>query len=234
MIKNKKQSMIVIGAFILALICYLLFLKDIKIIAKINSFVVPILIVIIIIIGLKNINIIDINNVGKNIIVDYIYFWIVKAVLYTSYNLILLIPVLINLKKLIKNKKHILIVSVFTGLIIFIISFLCYLLLVNVDISFLKLEMPLVYVIKKFYSKYKNIYGIIILISIFTTAILIGKSFLGNICTNKKYYQPIATILCISSVLVSNFGFSSLVKILFPLFGYLGLLQIIIIVNKRI
>ena len=223
-----------IGAFILALICYMLFLRDIKIIAKINSFIVPILILFIIIIGFKNVNKVGMNNIGKNIIVDYSFSWIIKAVLYASYNLILLIPVLINLKKLIKNKKHITIVSVLTGFIFFNISLLNYLLLVNVDISFLKLEMPIVYVIKKFYVSYKYIYGIILLISIFTTAVSIGKSFLSNININKESYPQIAAIMCISSVIISNFGFSNLVKMLFPIFGYLGIVQLLLIIIATI
>ena len=224
-----------IGASMLALICYMLFLRDIKIIARINSFIVPILILFIIIIGFKNANKVEINNIGKNIIVDQSYYWIINAILYASYNLILLIPVLINLKKLIKNKKHITIVSVFTGFIFFSISLLNYLLLVNVDISFLKLEMPIVYVIKNFYVSYKYLYGIILLISIFTTAVSIGKSFLSNININinEKSYPQIAAIMCISSVIISNFGFSNLVKILFPLFGYMGIVQLILIIKFR-
>ena len=218
----------------LALICYMLFLRDIKIMARINSFIVPILILFIIIIGFKNVNKIGLNNIGKNIIVDQSYYWIIKAVLYASYNLILLIPVLINLKKLIKNKKHITIVSVFTGFIFFSISLLNYLLLVNVDISFLKLEMPIVYVIKKFYDSYKYIYGIILLISIFTTAVSIGKSFLSNININKKSYPQIAAIMCISSVIISNLGFSNLVKMLFPIFGYIGIGQLLLIIIATI
>ena len=222
-----------IGACILALISFLLFLRDIKKITNINNLVVPILILFIMFIGLKNINTIDINNVGKNIIVDYSFFWIIKTVLYASYNLILLIPVLINLRKIIKNKEHIVIISVFTGFIILIMSLLCYFLLVNVNISFLKLEMPIVYVIKEFYSKYKHIYGIIILVSIFTTAISIGKSFLNDICINKKSYPQKACILCISSVIISNFGFSNLVKFLFPIFGYLGIFQLLLIIKFK-
>ena len=61
-------------------------------------------------------------------------------------------------------------------------------------------------------------------------------SFLQNTCNNKKSYQQIAVIMCIISVLVSKIGFSNLVNMLYPLFGYLGIIQIIklIIVNKRI
>ena len=223
----------IIGACILSMMCYFLFMGDIKKITNINSLIIPILIVFIILIGIKNINTISIKDIGKNTIIDKSFFWIIKSVLYASYNLILLIPVLINMKKFIKNKKHILKVSLLTGSIILVISLLCLFLLVNVDISFLELEMPIVYVINKFFTKYKILYGIILLISIFTTAVSIGKSFLNNICINKKSYTQKAALLCITSVIVSNFGFSNLVKVLFPLFGYLGIFQILLIINTK-
>ena len=39
--------------------------------------------------------------------------------------------------------------------------------------------------------------------------------------------------MCISGVLISNIGFSKLVQMLFPLFGYLGVIQIIILLRNN-
>ena len=47
-----------------------------------------------------------------------------------------------------------------------------------------------------------------------------------QIIWSKKSYPQIAVIMCITSVLVSKIGFSNLVSILYPIFGYLGILQI--------
>ena len=77
------------------------------------------------------------------------------------------------------------------------------------------------------------IYGIVILGSIFTTAISLGISFLQNTVKNKKSYTQIALIMCITSVIISKIGFSNLVNILYPIFGYLGILQIYKIVIKK-
>ena len=85
-------------------------------------------------------------------------------------------------------------------------------------------------------SKISNIlstmYGFVILSSIFTTSISLGGSFLQNIASNKKSYTQIAIIMCITSLLISKIGFSNLVNILYPIFGYLGLIQIYKIVKK--
>ena len=83
-------------------------------------------------------------------------------------------------------------------------------------------------VISRYFSKFKTIYAFIILSSIFTTAISIGIGFLKNVCKTKKSYPQWVLFMCISSLLISNFGFSNLVKILYPIFGYLGIIQVII------
>lgn len=215
----------------MALICYIVFLRNIESITKINSIIIPILIFIIITIGIQNIIHIDSSQIGSNIQPDTSMFWILQAVIYASYNLILLLPVLVTLRKLIQNKKQIMVTSIMTGVIITIISSLTFLLLVNLEGNFAKIEMPVVYVIQNKFTQFKYIYGFIILIAIFTTATSVGISFLDNICKNEKAFPQYAAILCITSIIISPIGFSNLVNTLFPLFGFLGLLQIYFIAN---
>ena len=150
--------------------------------------------------------------------------------IYSSYNLILVIPVLINLKKFLKTKNQLMVVSILSAIIICIISVFTFLLLVNVDTDFSKLEMPIVYVIKNKFSNFNAIYGVIILFAIFTTAISIGVSFLNNLCKENKNFSKYAGLICITSCLVSKIGFAKLVQMLFPIFGYLGILQIFFII----
>ena len=223
-----------IGSAALSLICYLMLLGGIKNIAKLNSTIIPILIFFILLIGTKNALNINIKNIGLNTSINTSFSWIIQALIYASYNLILIIPVLINLKSFVKNKKQIVFVSTFTGIIISLISILIFLLLINVDKDFSNLEMPMVYVIKTKFSKFSLIYGIIILIAIFTTAVSVGISFLNNITTNKKSYLFALKIMCLTSIIISSIGFSNLVKMLFPAFGYLGLLQILFILGSNL
>ena len=218
-----------IGSIFLTISCFSVFLGNIKNIAKINSIIIPVLILFIICVGIYNLKFIYINQIGENVIVKQGVSWIIQSMVYASYNLILLIPILINLKKLIKNKKQILITSIISSAIISIISILVFFLLINVDVAFETLEMPAVYVIKNKFPKLAYFYGIIILVAIFTTATSIGASFLNNVTKNKKQYNKYAFIICIAGVIVSSIRFSQLVKILFPTFGYAGILQILLI-----
>ena len=93
--------------------------------------------------------------------------------------------------------------------------------------------MPIVYVVKNIFPSLKNIYGIIVLYSIFTTAVSLGASFLQNVTKNRKSYQQIAQIMCITGVAVSKLGFSNLVNLLYPIFGFFGIIQIIILFKNK-
>jgi len=225
----------IIGSIILASISFVVLLKDIGGVKKVNSIVVPILIFIILIIGclsLKNI----FSGSGEiwrvNLENKYNFNWILQAIVYCSYNMILVIPVLVNLGKYIKSKKQIAFVSVLSGVIILVLAMSIFLVLTSVETDYSKIQMPAVYAIDNNFPHFSGVYGIVILLSIFSTAISIGISFLKNIVKNKKIYPQFVAIMCISGVLISNFGFSNLVKLLFPIFGYLGIMQICCILKK--
>ena len=226
-----------IGATILATISFVVLIKDIEGVKKVNSIIVPILIGVILIIGilsLKNLYIRSGEICQVNFESKYSFNWILQAVVYCSYNMILVIPVLVSLQKYISNKKQIVIVSFFSGLIVFVLALSIFLVLASINIDYSKIQMPAVYAIDNIFPQISGLYGIVILLSIFSTAISIGISFLKNTTKNKDSYPQIVAIMCISGVLISNFGFSSLVKFLFPIFGYLGIIQIVLILLKKI
>ena len=106
----------IIGSSILAIISYFIFLKNIEGITKINSIIIPSLILMVIIIGIQNILGLDIKMIGTNVTITQKSFWIIQAILYASYNLILVIPVLINLKKFLKNKNQIKLITIGVGI----------------------------------------------------------------------------------------------------------------------
>jgi DNA-binding transcriptional regulator YiaG len=64
--------------------------------------------------------------------------------------------------------------------------------------------MPAVYAINRICPIMKNIYGVIILISIFTTAISLGISFINNISKNKKQFSKIGLLICSTAILFSK------------------------------
>lgn len=159
--------------------------------------------------------------------------WLVISVLYASYNCILLIPILTSMREYVKKYKEIKGIALIVSIIISILLVTVFLFLINVDVDIKKLEMPAVYAISNIWPRIKSVYGIIILISIFTTAISLGISFLKNVSINNKSYDVIAILICLSAMIFSGIGFSNLVNIMYPILGFLGLLQIIKIVLQK-
>lgn len=216
-----------VGSLVLAIITFIVFMTSIKGVVKVNELIVPILIGFIFIIGIISIKDTHILNLENYVIRTNYTNFALSAVLYSSYNSILLIPVLITLNNYVKNKKQIFYISFISAIVTILLSVIIFLLLVRVDVDISKLEMPVVYVVSNMFKILRYIYGVIILGSIFTTAISLGVSFLQNTAKNKKGYTQIAIIMCITSVIISKFGFSNLVSLLYPIFGYLGLIQIL-------
>ena len=212
-------------SILIILICYFVLIKNLDGVIKINEILIPILIFFIILIGIKynnqintNIDLKLNNNITKN--------WLLSSLIYTSYNSIVLIPILISLKKEIINKKQIKIISCISGVIIGILAITIYRLLFIAGDSIGNIEMPLVFVAGKLGIIYKYMYGLVILVAIFTSAISSGYAFLENTTKTKKQYKIVCFILCSVSIFISKFGFSSLVNTLYPIFGCLGIVQI--------
>lgn len=136
------------------------------------------------------------------------------------------------MKEYLLKTKNIKYISIIVSIIIAILLISVFLFLINVDVNIRELEMPAVYAINNIWPRIKNVYGMIILISIFTTAISLGISFLKNVSINKKSYNVLAVLICASAVIFSNIGFSNLVNMMYPILGVLGLLQLILIMKK--
>ena len=221
-----------IGSCLLAVICYVVFLRDVSGLIKVNQWIVPILIGSLLFIGMSIIDVKDIFQMQYYLPQNQSRKWLLDGILYGSYNTILLIPVLIALRNLVTNKNKQIVVSIFTGILVIILSLIISFMLMKVDVPIENLEMPAVYVASKISIVFEYIYGFIILSSILTTSVSLGTSFLENVAKTKKSYKQFAILICVSSVIVSNIGFSNLVNLLYPIFGYIGLVQIVAILKR--
>lgn len=214
--------------------CYIILSKNIEGVIKISTICVPIIILVIVNIGLKNFEFgiekitslsFNITSLGNSII---------SAILYASYNSILLIPVIISLRKYVKStKRNIRVIGMIIFVIFITLGILVYMILLKGNIQILQLDMPLVYIVESFGKIYEYLFGIVIIISIFTSIISSGYSFLENVSSNKKKYNIYLILICISAIFVSNIGFSRLVNLLYPIFGILGTIQIYYILKRK-
>lgn len=221
----------IIGALIITVLSYIVISKNIDGIIKINEYLIPILIILIVILGIKckiNFNIITESYVSNN------FMWLIKSILYASYNSIILIPILLTLSKLLKNKKEIKTVVIAVTVIMLFLSIIIYLILELHFVEVKHIEIPILYIANSFGNGYRGIYGITILIAIFTTAISAEYSFLNNVCKSKKQYKILAIFISIIAILISKIGFSNLLNSLYPVLGIIGIMQIFLLVKKSI
>ena len=216
-----------LGSVICSLICYGIFSCKYKGLETVNMILVPFI--------LAGIFMLGAGNYESGAIVDKEYImprsytssWIMSSVLYTSYNSIILVPILITFKEYKLNISKKIMIALFSTIVFLLIGTLMYNILNIYYPDILALELPnveLASLLGKFQAAF---YGMVIVTAIITTAVSSGYAFLEM---RKNYYNIKAVIICIFAVLLSKIGFSEMVNNVFPLFGYLGLIQIICIV----
>ena len=215
---------------ILAILCYVALNNNIDEVVKISAILVPVIILFIISFGLFDISnginqVLEMNFIANNFIRGM---W--NSIIYSSYNSIILIPVLVTLKKYV-NKKNFYSIGVITSLVVIVLSLFIYIILLKSNIDIIEFDLPIIYIVKQYGSVFKYLYGVVIVISIFTSIISAGYSFLKNSIKNKKKYSKLLKVMCISSIFITNIGFSNLVNTIFVI---LGIVQIYYIIKIKI
>ena len=212
----------------LLIFCYITFMRNIKGLAKVNTIIVPILVLLIISLGIKTNTMYTLQNVDIEKI-GISFDWIIRAISYASYNSILLIPILIELREYTKQKEKR--VGIISASIFFIMAITIYLIMFKVE-NIANIELPLVYIASRFGGASKFIYGIVVSMAIYTTMISAGYGFLQNCTKDEKKYKTLAIIICLTAIPICYISFSKLVNLTYPIFGILGLLQLIWLLRK--
>lgn len=218
-----------IGIIIMIFIAVFVLLKGTEGLIKINSIIVPSLIVIIVAIFIlyitfyKQINLSEIKSVTaikSN--------WILSAFIYGGFNIICCSGVLVPLSKEIKD-KHCLLAGTILGslgltLLVVIINFL---LILNIPYIF-KYEIPLLYIANRFGKLVQLLLLLIIWLEMLSTEISniysVGKNF--EEIFNLSYKRAVILIILIT-IPVSCIGFIKLISFLYPAFGAISLIFIL-------
>ena len=216
-LKQEYKLQTILGASLIAILNILILRKGMKGIKKLNNVLIPILIFLICILGIIKIRVTKIvsNNNSMNK-------WAIRGLLYASYNTIMLFPLLVTLNKYIKSKKQI---KIIVGLVfsIFLTLSLIIFFLLNSNFELIKsLEIPMGVIAAEF----RYAFGVVILGAILTSVTSICYSFLKNLKLNTKTYNIVLIAISITSIAFDFVGFGKLVETLYPLLGFLGLIQL--------
>lgn len=217
-----------VGAVIAGIVCFVSFLFRFNGLEKINNILVPFILVGIVLLSFAKF---DSTVVLTPVVQEYHSFftnnWFISSLLYVGYNSILLIPILIEFNNYNLKSKDIFLLSILVALLIGIAGILIF---KSINIYFpdiLSVELPTILIAKTCGRFVEHYYSLVILFAIFTTAFSCGYSFLKM--NSKENYSKNACIMCVAGVALSRIGFSDMINFFFPLFGYLGILQILII-----
>lgn len=211
-----------LGGLVTGIVCFCIFQKNIKIITKINEIIMPAIIVILIFLIPKTM--ISVLPEGNMV------FAIENSILYVSYNSILVIPILVKMEPFFESKKQIrMATSICSLLMIGMASLVFFFVIPQTHTS--QVELPLWKGVQQL-GKFEQIgYQIALVMAIGTSIVLSGYGFLSSF-NNKKFFSIGATLLICSSIpFFCYFSFSGMVQHLYPIFGFLGLLQMFFILK---
>ncbi|MBU3216952.1 transporter [Clostridium estertheticum] len=232
-----------VGILLMAIISLYTVLKDTKGLITINSFIVPTLITIIVTIFILYLlfykdmvsatYIKQIPSYKNNIIPAQ---WFFSALLYAGFNMLCCSGVLVPLSQEIKYKR-VLIPGVIIGALG--LTILCYLintmLLLNIPQIF-EYEIPLLYITHRFGMLMQIFLLCIIFCEMFSTEVSniysVGKTL------EKKFdisYKKAVLLILVVALPISQIGFKTLIKVLYPGFGaisFIFLIQCILFYKK--
>ncbi len=218
---NKYISMVIV-----TILSYIVLRGNVKSVIKTNMILIPFLMLAMMYISITGISKFGIEKIDLHAEPNKMF--IVNAILYSSYNLIMLLPLITCLseRKNIKNAPKIISIIIF---FIILVSGLGILLLLNV-VNVQNVEIPIIYIANHIGGNTVTFSMILVLLAIFTSVICVGYSFLNNISTAKKKYKRNLFIMIITSFLLVNFSFASTMQMIYTLLGVIGIVQILAII----
>lgn len=217
------------GNLLMAVLTTLTVLKGLKRVIDSISYVVPFLIASVIGISLYSMfqSPPQLNAVPASAAGGLIPNWFLAAVLYTSYNTILSISVLGPLGNETGNKKTILCGAVLGGIGLGLGSVMIYLALSGSVYEIEQLEVPMVYIAGKISPLVQTIYAIVLIAEVYTTAVGSLYGFSARLADPELHPVRSRAVTISAAILAfcaSFFGFSNMVKYLYPLVGYGGII----------
>lgn len=220
-----------VGSVMMMLASMFTFLSGHKGFVKMNSLLVPVLCIGAVILGsyvlvFRDVSVFStasINILPKN--------WFTSAVVYVSYNMMTVMVVLISLRKMTTNRTVARCAGMLGGLGLGIVGLCiggCTLMYYE---NIRHLEIPMLGILIDYPGVFQILYLVVLILAMYTTAIANGYGVIENL-TQKSPMNKIVVIMTMSllGLLGAKIGFSHIVANIFPLFGYIGCFEILILI----
>lgn len=227
----------VLYALILAsIICMIAIIFDIRGIVTISTVITPFLIIGIISVGFYIILFRDVTVFSSMELFGNIYNnWIASSLIYVSYNSIMSVIIMCNLFPYLKTRKVGIIGGFMGGVMLMFLAFILNTAIYRFYPHGTRGEFPILDILGKYSVSITEVYTFVLFLSMFTTAINSGFCLVKRVKSSIKIGSKLLTvIICILTIPLAGLGFSELIITVYPVFGYVGLFMIIIILINGI
>jgi uncharacterized membrane protein YkvI len=216
-----------VGVVIMGTLCFIVLLYDLKGFVRINIILMPFMVVGGVFVGLYAFFNQTVSTFGG---LRFMPGWITAAGVYASYNLVTGVPVLVSASALAENKRDAFIggvlgggVMTFLGLCMALPLYLHYSHVISVEIPFLVITL-------QYGGLFNGFYLAVLICAIFTTAISNAFALIEWLISRYNISRPMtAAVLCLLGMGAAFIGFSNIVSFVYPVFGFLGLFIILVI-----
>ncbi|GMQ59509.1 membrane protein [Vallitalea sediminicola] len=221
-----------VGVLVMAVCCYITFLFDVKGVIAVNSILAPILLVGVLIVGLYMWFFRSTTVMNKVVEVFLVVRdnWLSSTIIYVSYNIITAVVVLTTLHKLVKSKFIARLGSLLAGIALGMIGIILgFVILVHYsDIQ--GIEIPMLAIVMRYAKVLQYIYIVVLICAMFTTAVANGYGILSKLkLSTAKHGKIKLAVFILFAVIFSQIGFSNMVGKIYPIFGYIGVFEVILI-----
>lgn len=220
-----------LGIILLALVCGITFMFDMRGIVLVNFIISPILFCGCVYLGLyaffeKTI------PVSSNLLIMKEN-WIFSAIVYVAYNVITAISVLTSMGELLDSKKTAKYGGLIGGFTLGIMGICLGLgLLVNYEQVAL-LQLPMLRIASKYGITIENFYIFMLILAMYTTAAINGHSAITWAVKKFRLNKLVFTLLFIvTGIIAGQLQFSEFIRVIYPLFGYIGMFEVIVILTN--
>lgn len=220
-----------IGIVVMIICSFIVFLFSLEGLSFINTVLVPLLVLGIVFISLY-------ISIGEGY--DYLVIqgvdltskgnFITSALLYFGANALLIIVMFSSLLPIIDSKKTAILGGTVGGIFLYIlaISILNPILIYYNEVQ--HLDIPMLWISRLVGEGYRKIYALVLWISIFTTALSNGFGFINRFSNKNKIKATV--LLCLTAIPLAKVGFANLVGIMYPIFGFIGVVITILVLIK--
>jgi len=224
-----------IGVFSMAIAVFIVLLFNVEGLVSIQTFIIPVLIGVMLFVCIRFI--IGLDNVGAEYVANTTS-W-PSGVTFAALNVVPLLAVLSTLGRQLKTKGELWIAAVFSTVGIGSIALLMNHSLLQVANELSQYEIPLFSLMQDYSTGMVAVVSIILWLAIYTSALSGVHGIVSRISSYFSVPSWMVTLMVIIGMIpLSLFGFSTLVSVLYPIYGVLNLfvlgLLILYPINRRL